>query len=219
MAEKAHGTANELKGSHGAAIDSLEARMIKLEASAYPLSRGRGAHAGKDDAQERSVGCAHTVQDGAAQARTDNVFANWTAAQEHLVQVKAVPFLCAKRSQHKLKLFVVFFVEMLIWTSSLCMGTSGGAIKLLSLVHMRVTPETLLLHVHADVQPCRKIDVQPHLLYSRFEGENGQYLRAPVISQARMDCCIMVSLAKGPLAEDMLCSNVLECGRQTMVFR
>ncbi|KAK9843350.1 hypothetical protein WJX74_010817 [Apatococcus lobatus] len=88
MADKTHGVANELKSTHGPAIDSLEARMSRLEASAYPLSQGQRRIASGEDAQEPHDGHLSKTADAAGHQDEANVFAKWTPAQEHLVQAK-----------------------------------------------------------------------------------------------------------------------------------
>ena len=92
MAEKAHVTAHELKDSHGPAIDSLEARMVRLEASAYPLSQRSSA--GKEDAGHSTPAASSTGAPAASSKKETNIFANWTPAQEHLVQVTRIKLLC-----------------------------------------------------------------------------------------------------------------------------
>lgn len=98
MAEKAHETAHELKDSYRPAIDSLEARMVRLEASAYPLSQEQRSKATKDNAGDSAPDGPNTSAPASSPRKEPNVFANWTPAQEHLVQVIQLRLLCAQLS-------------------------------------------------------------------------------------------------------------------------
>ncbi len=91
MAEKAHEASHELKSSQGPAISSLEARMAKLEASAYPLSHAANDTKEPCNANEALPGTAADAATASAESKpglpAKSVFANWTPAQEHLVKV------------------------------------------------------------------------------------------------------------------------------------